>query len=97
MKKLLKFVSAIALALSITACAGSGKINWDAARQVKPGMTQQEVTEVMGRPHRVSGRGNGVETWLWVHANGFTGSTQSASVIFKDGIAAGGIPVPNSF
>lgn len=96
MKKILRFAMAFAMALSITACAGSGRINWDAARQVKPGMTSAEVEKIMGRPYMVASKGGGVQTHVWTHATAFGGAS-SMSVSFKDGIASSVPEIPKSF
>jgi outer membrane protein assembly factor BamE (lipoprotein component of BamABCDE complex) len=92
-----KFLTAVAIALTLTGCAGSGKIKWDNARQVKAGMTQAEVTELMGKPYQVTAKGDGIQTWVWVYVNGMTGSSQSAALNFKDGKVIKAFEVPDSF
>jgi outer membrane protein assembly factor BamE (lipoprotein component of BamABCDE complex) len=97
MKKIMRFVSAVVLVLLMTACAsGSGRINWDHARQVKPGMTQQEVAALMGKPYMVMAKGSGVQTHAWISASAFEGSS-TMSVTFKNGIATDVPEIPDSF
>lgn len=93
------FVLSAALAtISLAGCAtaGSGKFSWDNARQVKAGMSQQEVVALMGPPYLTQGIGqNGVKL-VWVHVNLFAG-TESAAMTFKDGKAVDSFHVPESF
>lgn len=89
-------VTALA-AILLSGCAGS-KINWDSARQVKEGMTQEEVVGLMGSPRTVYARNDGIQRYVWVYVNVMTGTTQSASLDFdKDGRALKGFNVPPSF
>lgn len=70
--------------LIVTGCAGSGKINWDEASQLKPGMTEQEVTSIMGKPYSIASKNDGTDIWVWVHVNLLVGS-ESMSALMKDG------------
>ena len=92
MKKIILILATVLL----TACAGSGSINWDNARAIKQGMTQSEVKQLIGDPYQVRSA-NGNETWVWVHANGFTGATNSIALVFKDGILQSDLKIPDSF
>jgi outer membrane protein assembly factor BamE (lipoprotein component of BamABCDE complex) len=97
MLKKLATIFLIAFAAILAGCAGSGPIKWDNARQVKQGMSQQEVTALLGKPYRVSASPDGTEKWLWVYANGLTGSSASAHLTFKDGKVQTAFRVPDSF
>jgi outer membrane protein assembly factor BamE (lipoprotein component of BamABCDE complex) len=93
----MKKIAVAMLALALSACAGSGSIKWDNVRQLQVGMTEKEVVEKVGRPYRVSGKGDGTEVWVWVYVNTMTGSNESMSVIMKDGKATSVPKVPDSF
>lgn len=88
-----KLFAIIALAV-LVGCAGT-PIKWNNARQVKLGMTQDEVTSLMGRPYMVSSREGG-QRWVWTFATGF-GGAESMSVDFKDGKVVSVPPIPDSF
>lgn len=96
LKKLFLIVFA-AFAVLLTGCAGSGKIEWDKARQVREGMSQQEVTTLLGKPYMATSLGDGQQRWVWVHANGFTGASASATLTFKDGKVLKALDVPPDF
>lgn len=86
-----------AVLLGGCATAGSGKIDWNNARQVKDGMTKQEVTELMGKPYSVVARNDGTQRYVWVHVNLFSG-TQSAALDFdKDGKVVKAFTIPDTF
>lgn len=93
----MKMIAAIILAISVTACAGSGKINWNNARQVKLGMSEQQVTALLGRPYSVTAKPDGTQIWVWVNANGMTGSTSSIAIPMKGGVTTADLKVPDSF
>jgi phage tail sheath protein FI len=97
MKKMLKMVSAVLLAVAMTACAHGSKVDFAAARTLKKGMTTQEVTTVLGKPYHVSSRGDGVQIYQWVSVNLLLGQNSNMSVIFKDGIATSVPEIPDSF
>lgn len=92
-----RVVAIVLLSATLAACAGSGSINWNNARQVKDGMTTQEVTALMGTPYSVTSKGPGEQIWVWVHVNGMTGSSQSAALNFKDGKVVKAFDIPDSF
>ena len=80
----------------MTACAGT-PVNWDNARQIKTGMTQKEITELMGRPYLVKAQAGG-QLWVWSYVNGITGSVRTLSVPFDStGRVSEVPPVPDSF
>lgn len=88
-------IGTVVVALILSGCAGSD-FNWDKVRQVKPGMTQQEVTALLGPPNNVRSTAEGV-TWAWAHVNMMAGSTRSVSVVFRDGKVVSAPQVPESF
>jgi len=97
-----KFIRAVVIAvvavwLAGCATAGSGKIDWNNARQVKDGMTKKEVTALMGTPYQVVARNDGTQRYVWVNVNLFSG-TQSAALDFdKDGKVVKAFPIPDNF
>ena len=90
-------IAVLVLAVVLAACAGSGSIKWDNVRQLQVGMTEKEVVEKIGRPYRVTGKGDGTEVWVWVHVNPITFASQSVSVGMKDGKVTSVPKVPDSF
>ena len=95
MKKLL----AILAVSMLTACAGSGSIKWDDARQLKVGMTEKEVSEVMGKPYQAPVvRNDGTYRWVWVDVNLMRGGgAQTMTADFKDGVVVNVPIIPGSF
>lgn len=91
-----KNLIAFLFALSLTACAGSGGIKWDNVRQVKQGMTEQQLTNLMGRPYSVTSKGDGTQIWVWVHVNLLTG-TSSLAIPMKEGLVIADMKIPDSF
>lgn len=87
-------IAVVALTTMLTACAGTA-FKWDAARQIKTGMSEQEVTALMGSPYLVTSQKNGV-TWVWSYADAFAGA-KSVSVVFRDGKVVEPPPIPSSF
>lgn len=82
------------VALWLAGCAGTN-FKWDDARQLKKGMTQQEVTALVGKPYMVVSKGEGVQRWVWSSASML--SAKSMAVTFKDGIATDVPDIPDSF
>ena len=93
-----KFIAMLAV-LVLTACAGSGSIKWDEARKLKVGMTEKEVTEVMGRPYQAQVVGNdGGYRWVWVDVNLMRGGgAEKMSAEFKNGVVVNVPVIPDSF
>lgn len=85
---------ALLAAVMLAGCAGT-PIDFDHARQVRVGMTEQELTALMGPPYMVSARGKD-QLWVWSHANAF-GSAKSVSFVIRDGKVADIPPIPASF
>lgn len=78
-----KFVAVAVLAAVLCGCAGTN-FTYDQARQVKVGMTETQVVELMGPPYSVVSRADG-QMWVWSHANGMTGSSRAVSFRMVDG------------
>lgn len=93
LKRLLT-TTAILSSLIMTACAGT-PFKWDSARQIKEGMTEREVTELMGAPYLVKSEAAGL-TWVWSYAETFSGA-KSIAVVFKDGKVTKVPVIPESF
>jgi len=91
MKKLLMTVVCVIL----VGCAGTS-FGWSSARQVKSGMTTQEVTKIMGAPYSVTSTG-GKMIYVWSSANGFTGSVKTLAVVFVDGKVITAPTVPEEY
>lgn len=87
--------AAALLTLVAIGCAGT-RFSFDSARQVRVGMTEAEVTKIMGRPYSVNSRGD-VQVWIWSQANGFTGAHQSVSFPMRDGKVESVPKIPESF
>ena len=94
----MKKVFALLLAsLLLTACATAGtKFDFSQARQIRVGMTEQEVVQLMGKPMSVTARGQN-QVWVWSYANGMTGGSRSISFIMKDGKVSTVPTIPDSF
>jgi len=90
---------AILVAALLTACAGSGTIKWDQARSLKVGMTEAQVTSLMGRPYQAQVVGNdSTYRWVWVNVNMLTGgSPEKMSAEFKEGVVVSVPVIPASF
>ena len=91
----MKYLLVALLSSFLVACAGT-PFRFENARQVKIGMAETEVTQLMGRPYMVTTRGD-EQIWVWSHANGMTGATQSISFIMKDGRVSTVPTIPESF
>ncbi|OVE46688.1 outer membrane protein assembly factor BamE domain-containing protein [Chromobacterium violaceum] len=83
------------IALSLAACAGTS-FKWDSARQIKPGMTTQEVTALMGTPNNVSSI-SGAIRYVWTDVNLLSGTTKTLAVDFVDGKVQKAPPIPDEF
>lgn len=86
---------AASLIALLAGCAGTN-FSYDNARKVQVGMTEAEVTRLMGPPYSVAARGD-EEMWVWSRANGFTGTSKAISFKMKDGVVVEVPPIPDSF
>lgn len=87
-----KFLPLVALVFA--GCVGT-HFNFDEVRQVQPGMTEQQVQQIMGKPNVVTAQGNRIR---WVYAYGTAvGTGASASFVFENGRVVEVPVVPASF
>jgi len=84
-----------AFALVVAGCAGT-RFDFDNARKVKVGMTESEVTQIMGKPYSVVSKGDN-QIWIWSQANGMTGAHQSISFTMRNGKVDSVPKIPDSF
>ncbi|MBI1891724.1 MAG: hypothetical protein HYS18_13820 [Burkholderiales bacterium] len=91
-----KFIAVLA-AVVLSACAGSGKIDWNGARQLKAGMTEKEVLTLMGTPYSVRTSGPSTKLLVWVHVNGMTGMHQSLALPIENGVLKQAPSIPDNF
>ncbi len=82
-------------AAACAACAGSD-FQWNQARQIQPGMSQDQVSALMGSPTDVRTQTYG-EAWTWAYLNPRTSSARAVSVVFRDGRVVYGSGVPEGF
>ncbi len=90
-----KFAAATVLAIVLSGCAGTS-FSYDDARKVQVGMTEDQVTQIMGPPYSVVSRADG-QMWVWSHANGMTGASRVISFKMLDGKVVEIPPIPTSF
>ncbi|MDF9893477.1 UNVERIFIED_ORG: hypothetical protein OKW25_002624 [Pseudomonas vranovensis] len=90
-----KLVAVVALAAVLGGCAGTN-FTYDQARQVKVGMTENQVVELMGPPYSVVSRADG-QMWIWSHANGMSGASRVVSFRMVDGKVVEVPTIPASF
>lgn len=87
-------VAALAM-YALCACAGT-RFSYDRVRQVQVGMTEEDLTRLLGRPYMVTSKGD-TQIWIWSYANGLTGSSKSVSFSVKEGKVSEVPAVPKSF
>jgi hypothetical protein len=79
-----------------SACASAGTtFNWDQARNIKAGMTEEEAIEKIGKPYAVTEQGQR-QVWVYSNANA-SGLANSISLIMKNGRVFEAPRVPYSF
>lgn len=84
----------LSVTLLTSGCVGT-HFTFSEVRQVQPGMTEQQVQQIMGKPNVVTAQGNQVR---WVYAYGTAiGSAASASFVFENGRVVQVPNVPSSF
>ena len=71
-------------------------VDWEKVREVKVGMTANELRQRLGEPYQITSRGD-TEIWAWVDVNRFSFSRRSFSIILKDNAAISVPRVPDSF
>ncbi len=91
------FFAAIAMAAILCGCAGT-PFKWDNARQIKDGMTEEEVVALMGSPYMVKTNPKG-QLWVWTYADlyGISGGTRTLSLEMVDGKVVKAPDVPKAF
>ncbi|MBY8946367.1 outer membrane protein assembly factor BamE [Pseudomonas sp. SH10-3B] len=89
------FAAAAVLALVLSGCAGTS-FSYDDARKVQVGMTEEQITQIMGPPYSVVSRADG-QMWIWSHANGMTGASRVISFRLVDGKVVEVPTIPASF
>jgi hypothetical protein len=90
-----KRAGAIAAAVALLAACAGPRFSWDTARQMKLGMSEAEVTALMGPPSLVRAQG-GRHVWVWSHANVFEGS-RAVSAVFEEGKVVATPDIPARF
>ncbi|HZZ79817.1 MAG TPA: outer membrane protein assembly factor BamE [Gemmataceae bacterium] len=78
----------------LAGCAGT-PFQFDTARQVKVGMTDKQLTELMGTPYMVTTMGD-KQIWVWSEAN-FMGGSQTESFTLQNGKVTSVPAIPDSF
>lgn len=84
----------LAFLAMLTACAGTN-FTWKSARQVQPGMSETEVTNLLGKPYMVRSMGDKV-SYIWSYADLAFGN-KTLAIDFKDGKVIKAPPIPESF
>ncbi|WP_444901479.1 hypothetical protein ACJJIG_18605 [Microbulbifer sp. SSSA007] len=90
-----KIIISFALMIVLTGCAGT-KFEFQKARQIEVGMTEAQLTEMMGSPYSVTARGED-QIWVWVEVNPITMASKSVSFILRDGKVREVPKIPESF
>jgi len=85
-------VAAFIVPLLLAGCVSP--INWQGARQLRAGMTEPEVTALVGKPDAMSASGNG---YVLIWRRYVNGQVQELAVPFKDGRVTAVPQVPSSF
>jgi outer membrane protein assembly factor BamE (lipoprotein component of BamABCDE complex) len=92
----MKRIAVLLGAAMLAGCAAGTPFKWETVRQLKAGMTQDEVAAAMGRPYSATTRGD--ETiWTWSYANGMTGSNRAASLVFVGGRLVQPAEIPSNY
>jgi len=93
----MKNLFVIVLCVLLSACAGTA-FKWSDARRVQAGQSKQEVTQMLGKPTRVSTLPDNNVRYVWVWVNTFAGSTRSLVIDFdQDGKVIKAPPIPEEF
>ena len=73
---------ALIVSLAVTGCTGTF-FYVDHTRSVQVGMTEQQLTETLGKPEVVTTRADGAKVWVYAFGPGSYATT--ASYVLKDG------------
>lgn len=93
----MRLIAILFATLTLVACATGTPFKWDQARQVKVGMTAEQVTALMGNPYLVRSDANGVTRYVWTEVNSLTFATKTYSIDFRDGKVVVAPEIPPSF
>lgn len=93
---MLKFMAVCLMVLALGGCAAGTPFSYDKARQVKVGMPEDQVIELMGNPYSVASR-DGAQMWVWTHVNLMAGSSRVVSFKLKDGKVIEVPAIPSTF
>lgn len=88
------WISVLAAAAGV-GCTGSD-FQWRQASQLRPGLTQDQVESLMGRPTDVRARDQGA-VWTWTYLSPAGGEARSVSVVMRDGRVVDAPVVPQTF
>lgn len=81
LRQLQRFALAAAVVV-LAGCAGT-PFTFGQASQVKVGMTEDQLYEIMGNPYMVTSKEDG-QMWIYSHATAF-GGAKTVSFVTKDG------------
>jgi outer membrane protein assembly factor BamE (lipoprotein component of BamABCDE complex) len=76
---------ALIVSLAVTGCTGTF-FYVNQTRSVQVGMTEQQLTDILGKPEVVTARADGTRVWVYVFGPGSYATT--ASYVLKDGKVA---------
>ena len=74
-----RFIPALIITLAVTGCTNVGS----RTKSVQVGMTEQQLTEILGKPEVVTNRSDGTQVWVYAFGPGSDATT--ASYVLKDG------------
>lgn len=78
----------------LSGCVGT-YFTFDKARQIKVGMTESEVHQIMGRPNSVTSAGGHIR-WMYVYGTAL-GTSAAVTFIFTDAKVTEVPSIPASF
>ena len=93
MKKAI-LASLLASAAALSGCVTGTPVNFESARSLKPGMTETQVTEIMGSPRSTYDDEMKRHYLKWGHSDLMTGAYSNLVLVFQDGklVAVPGLP-----
>ena len=89
-----KLFFSLLIALTFIGCAGTN-FTWEQARQVKVGMSEKELFELMGKPYMVRTLSDQT-IYTWSYSDGFTGA-KAISIPVKNNQVVSVPNIPDSF